>query len=147
MEAIFSPEISDSLPITRRYNLRDRSLHIHGWDIQIQNTTLALMRHRDRTDIVLHRCRERAVTCDFILYKRSVAVTEGKIHNLVFWIMPAVSPVVKRWMCDADHSPPSSMQAEKTWKMEIYLHFPYVFMTQCLIKHTGLRVCGCGGIW
>jgi hypothetical protein len=41
---------------------------------------------------------------------------------------------VKRPGREADHSPPSSAEVKEC--MELYLHFQYVFMEWCLVKHS-----------
>jgi hypothetical protein len=55
----------------------------------------------------------------------------GPTKSPIQWIPGALSPWVKRPGCEADHSPPASVEVKKIW---IYTSTPpYAFMEQCLI--------------
>jgi len=51
----------------------------------------------------------------------------------VKWVLGALSLVVKRPRCEADHSPPSSVEVKNAWS---YTLTPiYAFMAWCIVKH------------
>jgi hypothetical protein len=57
----------------------------------------------------------------------------GSIQPPIHWVPRALSLGVKRPVCEADHSPPTSAEVKNA---RSYTSTPqYVFMAWCLVKH------------
>jgi hypothetical protein len=65
----------------------------------------------------------------------STASSPGLVptQSSVEWVIVSLSPGVKRPVCEAKHSPPSSAKFKNAWSYTS--NSQYVFITWCLVKH------------